>query len=633
METLDWIIKIPPEFEIFIYNKGDKVTEPHLLQKAHHIIDRPNVGRESETYIHHMLTNLKNGNGFTVFAQGDPFEHSPDFLRILSSWREWDDLQPMTWQWRADHNLPPLVLLNAYEQSLSGRSRIRPERFSLMTWNPAGFFDQGAYRTAVDYLRLNGGLPEGTNIAAHFLRLCRLNEMAERAQGHQFGIFCYGAIFAVRNELVRKLPLESKTLLHSASKGAINYGYILERMWLHLFGAEFSLAVLPNTPMEETRATDGQVVSIHPRKAERVWAAPADSTVTSGPPATAQGMTDAEKVAVTRMIKSLGDRINDRDYFMISDAWRYHGGDAAILDFCRVRSKSPMIWAEAKPEFWLIYLCILLENGEPGPAREILNKYCFAHGTKLIENYLPIVQFSLEHGVDSDKLRKASRVRDCLIRNQEGNLLERLLKGKSVALVGNGPSELGKGRGAEIDGHDIVIRFNNYVTRDFEDDYGCKTDVWVRGSGGNDIVDRTDADQYKLIMWEADYEHFPIHFNDLDILHRYLERDREKCAYFDFATHFSLREACGISFPSTGLVAFWKIYNLLGGVIDSVRVYGFAFLEENPVFIHPHYFQTRDIADAKSRSEVHRPALEAQFMRGLIRALEEGAASKATKIA
>lgn len=238
-ESLDWIVNIPPEFEVFIYNKGDKIVAPHLLQKAHHIINRPNTGREAETYLFHMQTSLNATNTFTVFAQGDPFEHSPDFLQILSKWREWDDLQPMTWQWRGDSGVPPKFILDDYAKNHQGHLRIRPERFSLATWAPSGFFDTGAFGTGRDYRKIHGDLPEGINVAAHFLRMCRLNSLADKAEAATFGVFCYGAIFAVRNDLVRSIAPESLKLLYAASNGAATYGYVLERIWLHLFGAEF----------------------------------------------------------------------------------------------------------------------------------------------------------------------------------------------------------------------------------------------------------------------------------------------------------------------------------------------------------------------------------------------------------
>lgn len=49
----------------------------------------------------------------------------------------------------------------------------------------------------------------------------------------------------------------------------------------------------------------------------------------------------------------------------------------------------------------------------------------------------------------------------------------------TIAVVGNGPCEIGQGRGAEIDAHDRVIRFNNFTTDGFEADYGSKVTTWA----------------------------------------------------------------------------------------------------------------------------------------------------------
>ncbi len=616
-EDISWVLEIPPDFEVFLYNKGDPISDPRLLARINHLIVRPNVGRESETYLFHMINNLADGNGFTVFAQGDPFEHSPDFLRLLAAWQHWDDLQALTWQWRADHNVPPAIILNEYERHLRGRLRVRAERFSLMTWNPTGFFDKGAYGTCREYLRIHGNLPEGTNIAAHFLRLANLNELADEAQAHEFGVFCYGAIFAARNDIVRKLPLENKKRLHEASMGSVTYGYILERMWLHFFGTKFDLPVFPQVSAARTEASvesispSASITHLHRAAASQVQT---PQTIIVEP--ANRGITAA---AGAEIKDALLERIKDRDFYMMSMAWRHHGGDPALLSPYNVWAKSPMMWAESKPDFWLIYISMLLENNDPIAAGEILSKYQFYHGDQHIENYLPIVHFALENGVVNDRLKKAAYVYECLNRNSKEDIFEKLVQGKSVAIVGNGPSEANRGRGAEIDSHDIVIRFNNYATAGFERDYGSKTDIWVRGSGGDDIIDRVNADDYKLIMWEADYMHFPIHFNNLDILYRYLSLNNKKCSNFDFETHYSLREASGISFPSTGLVTVWKIYDLLGKATNHVSLYGFSFQEENANNSYQHYFKRRDPDDARRRSEVHFPAHEREFMRNLNR--------------
>lgn len=249
-ESLDWIQGIPEDFEIFIYNKGEKIVSPGVIRRATHIIDRPNHGRESETYLHHMATQVRSNADFTVFTQGDPFEHSPDFLRLLANWREWDKLQPMSWQWRPDRNIPPAYLLADYEKMLNGRLRVRPERYSLTTWNPIEFYDSGAFGIGRDYRSVHGNLPEGTNVAAHFLSLCKLEEQAAKAREHALGVFSYGAIFAARNDVVSALPRESLSVIYKASLGHPVYGYIIERMWLHFFGAEFSLPKAQPLPMD-----------------------------------------------------------------------------------------------------------------------------------------------------------------------------------------------------------------------------------------------------------------------------------------------------------------------------------------------------------------------------------------------
>jgi hypothetical protein len=46
-------------------------------------------------------------------------------------------------------------------------------------------------------------------------------------------------------------------------------------------------------------------------------------------------------------------------------------------------------------------------------------------------------------------------------------------------VVGNAPTLLGSGAGGWIDGHDIVVRFNDCKVRGFEQDVGARTDILV----------------------------------------------------------------------------------------------------------------------------------------------------------
>ena len=76
-ENLDWIrISSNPNIKEKIYNKGanDIIEETILL---------PNIGREAQTWIFHILSNYNNLAEYTIFLQGDPFEHYKNTTKIL----------------------------------------------------------------------------------------------------------------------------------------------------------------------------------------------------------------------------------------------------------------------------------------------------------------------------------------------------------------------------------------------------------------------------------------------------------------------------------------------------------------------------------------------------------------------
>ncbi|MCL2704748.1 MAG: glycosyltransferase family 29 protein [Spirochaetaceae bacterium] len=81
---------------------------------------------------------------------------------------------------------------------------------------------------------------------------------------------------------------------------------------------------------------------------------------------------------------------------------------------------------------------------------------------------------------------------------------EKLVAGKSIAIVGNGPQQIGKGTGKEIDTHDIVIRFNNFKIAGYENDYGTRTDIWIRNNNVFETKNRQNPEQFKMIVWRFD---------------------------------------------------------------------------------------------------------------------------------
>lgn len=129
----------------------------------------------------------------------------------------------------------------------------------------------------------------------------------------------------------------------------------------------------------------------------------------------------------------------------------------------------------------------------------------------------------------------------------------------------------------------MVIRFNNYRLKGFEKDYGSKTDIWVRGSGGSDVEDRTEP--YRLVAWEADYDHWRVAHNHLDILYRQL-CEGQKIYNFDWACHMSLRKASGVDFPTTGMVLIWEIFRKFGN-FNNVDFMDSAFARTSLIHMQP----------------------------------------------
>jgi len=75
-EDLAWLRRVPREWTVTVYDKGDRASGGQAL---------PNVGREAHTYLHHLAERHETLADLTVFVQGHPFDHAPDLHKILRS--------------------------------------------------------------------------------------------------------------------------------------------------------------------------------------------------------------------------------------------------------------------------------------------------------------------------------------------------------------------------------------------------------------------------------------------------------------------------------------------------------------------------------------------------------------------
>lgn len=80
-ESLAWLRRVPENIKITVYDKGDGSSSGQSL---------PNLGREAQTYLHHIVDHYDRLAELTVFVQGHPFDHAPDLHRFLRSLADGD---------------------------------------------------------------------------------------------------------------------------------------------------------------------------------------------------------------------------------------------------------------------------------------------------------------------------------------------------------------------------------------------------------------------------------------------------------------------------------------------------------------------------------------------------------------
>jgi hypothetical protein len=194
-EDLRWLRRVPDSIRIVIYNKGESETLPAFLsaRRGVRVVSLPNVGREAHSYLTHLVEQNDALTAVTIFSQGHPFDHAPDFherLRALADGTE----RPALFDWYG--------FLDETDDPCGRRLFVpwskNPERRELST-----------------------GL------------------VYERIFGHSSPeVFCFrgGAQFSVAREAIRRRPREFYERVLRLSVEIPDAAHSLERMWDRLFG-------------------------------------------------------------------------------------------------------------------------------------------------------------------------------------------------------------------------------------------------------------------------------------------------------------------------------------------------------------------------------------------------------------
>lgn len=294
-EDVSWLRMVPPEVRIFVYDKRPdpddwawtaSASVTHPRQHPIEIMPMDNVGREADTYLTHVLRRFAEGDvegegdvkevdveeaeeggggkgtpGFfgedrvTVFTQGDPFPHSPDFLDLLDAEvrASWAPLQPLSVRYLEREGLPPPHLVDADADGearlfLRGRRlRVGTQPLSNHTLNTVRFHDHGAERQMAMTLE-QFGVPHGTNLVRHLLESAGLPEGA-LGRVRDVGRICWGAIFAARDDVLGSVPERVYRNLRQINAWLKPPAALMERAWMTLFlGASGGGDRVPSLP-------------------------------------------------------------------------------------------------------------------------------------------------------------------------------------------------------------------------------------------------------------------------------------------------------------------------------------------------------------------------------------------------
>lgn len=241
-ENLDWLIKLIYIYswiqKIIIFNKGnDNLSD--IIKDCHkiHIIKSPNLGREGHTYLSYIIDNYNNLPEYIWFSQADPYDHSPDFIDLLSEdsieYYIHKEFQSLTW--RYDINLPKDITSD--KRFLINNNRIIHyyiDSKSQQTVEAHEFFDH-MHAGKVNYLNKITPTPYGNYL--HYM--CGISDIP---QPSNIIPYCWSAIFFVQSSSIlrnkRTTYIKLKELLLSSDNQGGYQGFVLERLWQYIFTYE-----------------------------------------------------------------------------------------------------------------------------------------------------------------------------------------------------------------------------------------------------------------------------------------------------------------------------------------------------------------------------------------------------------
>ena len=293
---------------------------------------------------------------------------------------------------------------------------------------------------------------------------------------------------------------------------------------------------------------------------------------------------------------------------MAGNVFTRDGFNQFEYDFLKCFFQNKSVLANYDDKYtWLICMTMLIQNQDFASAENIFWAYYKRFGCVEIEKYAPICELASSFGIRNELTDKTIAVAFKVKKIRAEKRFENMILGaKSIAIVGRSPILVGRGLGAEIDSHDIVIRFNMAdVSGKYADDFGVKNDVMVIN-----CWNKSDDRAFYIYKDFRTFGAFP------DVT---AAIDADDCKNSDFLD-FGLKAWCcnesGLNDPTSGAIMIMWIKKILGN-LDNVDIYGFAFQDENMNL--GHYDCDHVIND-----NIHNMRAEIEYLRKLVKGDKNG---------
>ena len=242
------------------------------------------------------------------------------------------------------------------------------------------------------------------------------------------------------------------------------------------------------------------------------------------------------------------------------------------LFFCQSMEKEHDSWTLMMDKSWILYISVCLLKNDKEKAKELLTRYVKQFNHALIHNYLPVAHLAHEMGITNENINRANKVFLAFDKSEREKTFENMVQGKKVAIVGNGPQEIGSGNGKKIDTYDVVIRFNGVKIDDnFKKDYGTKTTIIAR-------------------WWGATMSEIPVslmaHAEDIYLCalgDTYIKTLEEYIQNGGIISYFNNKDLfqndMNVSRPTTGIQYLWWVKHI-NPDFSMDDCYGFSFKEQ-----------------------------------------------------